>query len=227
MCCIPFSPDLSALRGRRVQSVCDEWPWAALGVLVGCVMAESQLLAAAQAIVICARCCRQGRHLAMASSSLSGLHRECFHGGSVIEFNTCHNQLNCVFCELLPPWKVPLEMKESIHITRIFISAQKETLTVYYVCVCLTLQGAFWPVLSLAGVTSSKVILQTPLIISMWKHCPSLFRGVAANSGEGSGVWVQCERKVCLEGKSPPVIEHYQLSLQDHMNISSKLFKVV
>lgn len=106
---------------------------------------KSQLLAAAQAIVICARCCRQGRHLAMASSSLSGLHRECFHGGSVIEFNTCHNQLNCVFCELLPPWEVPLEIKriwkESIHTTRIFISAQKETLTVYYVCLSYSARG--------------------------------------------------------------------------------------
>lgn len=78
-----LSTDLSALRERQrererarcTESVCDEWPWAALGVLVGCVMAESQLLAAAQAIVICARCCLQGRHLAAASSNLPGLHR--------------------------------------------------------------------------------------------------------------------------------------------------------
>lgn len=38
-------------------------------------MAESQLLAAAQAIVICVCCCLQGRHLAAASSNLPRLHR--------------------------------------------------------------------------------------------------------------------------------------------------------
>lgn len=74
-----LSTDLSAeserKRERLVESVCDEWPWAALGVLVGCVMAGSQLLAAAQAIVICAHCCLQGRHLAAASSNLPWLHR--------------------------------------------------------------------------------------------------------------------------------------------------------
>lgn len=72
-----ISTDLRALRERkrRMESICDKWPGAAPGVLVGCVMAEAQVLAAAQAIVICARCCLQGRHLAAASPNIPGLYR--------------------------------------------------------------------------------------------------------------------------------------------------------
>lgn len=75
----------------------DEWPRAALGASVGCVMAHAQLLAAAQAIVIAV--CSLPAELPPGCRFLpiSLGYTECIRGRSVIEFHTCLRQLSCVF----------------------------------------------------------------------------------------------------------------------------------
>lgn len=66
-------------------------------LLLECRWAAAQLLAAAQAIVICVCCSLRGRHLAAASPPISLGNAECIRSRSVIEFHTCHSQLNCAF----------------------------------------------------------------------------------------------------------------------------------
>lgn len=114
-----LSADLSAQRERnawRVSVMSDHELLLECWRAAWCSMRapESQLLAAAQAIVICVCCCLRGRHLAAASSNLPRLHR--VHPQQVCNWisHMSHSQLNCVFCKVpVYPEKCLLDMLDS------------------------------------------------------------------------------------------------------------------
>lgn len=94
----------------------DSWRVSAMSdheLLLECRWAAAQLLAAAQAIVICVCCSLQGRHLAAASPPISLGNAECIRSRSVIEFHTCHSQLNCVFFGGFFCWRGALKKMHS------------------------------------------------------------------------------------------------------------------
>lgn len=112
--CSPFSADLSAWGGETGRDVSVRSECELLSECVGglCVLAGSWLLASAQAVGIHACCCPQGRHLAAASSNLSGLRRVRSQQVCNWISHMSQSAVYCVVCEVCAHYfKRPILMR--------------------------------------------------------------------------------------------------------------------